>query len=311
MPSVIAPALLRGLLGNDLLEFQTERYAKNFLACVAELLPDLMVDMEGGRVRIDSREVKVGAFPISIDVQHFEDLASADAAERLALKLRQRYSSGDRQLGVCVDRVDYTKGIPQRLRALDLMWKRHPELRERLTFVIVATPSRSGIDAYKNLELEVAATVREINERYRTDDWTPILLIAENVAADRLAAIFRAADVCLVSSLQDGMNLVAKEFIASQQEERGVLLLSRFTGAADEIEGAVLINPFNVDGLADGIRLAMEMPLEERQRRMRRMRADLRRATIFDWLESVIGAAAQMHGASSARGQRGTRQARV
>ena len=313
MPSVIAPALLRGLLGNDLLEFQTERYAKNFLACVAELLPDLMVDMEGGRVRIDNREVKVGAFPISIDVQHFEDLASADAAERLALKLRQRYSSGDRQLGVCVDRVDYTKGIPQRLRALDLMWKRHPELRERLTFVIVATPSRSGIDAYKNLELEVAATVREINEKYKTDDWTPILLIAENVAADRLAAIFRAADVCLVSSLQDGMNLVAKEFIASQQEERGVLLLSRFTGAADEIEGAVLINPFNVDGLADGIRLAMEMPLEERQRRMRRMRADLRRATIFDWLESVIGAAAQMHGAQSARGQRGggTRQARV
>ncbi|NUR19915.1 MAG: trehalose-6-phosphate synthase [Gemmatimonadaceae bacterium] len=301
MPGGMATALLRGLLGNDLLEFHTERYARNFLACVGELLPDLDVDMEGMRVRLGDRDVKVGAFPISIDVEHFEKLADDASAWTLGAKLRQRYASNGRQLAVSVDRVDYTKGIPQRLRALDLMWKRHPELRKCVTFLIVATPSRSGIPAYKKLEDDVAETVRGINARYRTPDWTPILLIAENVAADRLAAIYRAADLCLVSSLQDGMNLVAKEFIASQHDERGVLLLSRFTGAAEDIEGAMLVNPFNIDGLADGIRTALEMPQDERKARMRRMRADLRRATIFDWLDGVMNAASITQAARAAR----------
>ena len=146
--------------------------------------------------------------------------------------------------------------------------------------IVVATPSRTELAPYQNLENEVLTTVRDINARYATQDWEPIVLVHDNVHAELLAAIYRAADLCLVSSLQDGMNLVAKEFVACQVDEHGVLVLSRFTGAAEEIDEAVLINPFNVGGFADGIRTALEMDIEERTRRMRVMRAQLHRSTI-------------------------------
>ncbi len=294
MPSGMGVALLRGMLGNDLLEFQTDRAARNFVACVQELIPDARVDPDRQRVHIDGRATAVGAFPISIDVKYYEDLALEESAAALATRLRDRYASNGRQLAVCVDRVDYTKGILERLRAIDLMWSRHKELRARIVFLIVATPSRSALAVYQQLEEQVAERVKQINARYRTPDWTPIVLIPENVASDRLAAIYRAADLCLVSSLQDGMNLVAKEFIACQIDERGLLLLSRFAGAAEEVEGATLINPFNIDGLADGLNSALAVPLEERRARMSRMRNDLRGATIFDWLESILTTANQL-----------------
>ena len=288
MPIGMHIALLRGMLGNDMVEFHTDRYARNFLACVSELVPDTEVDLDRGVARVGGREVQVGAFPISIDVERYEQLAAAPEAESLARTLRDRYAHDGRQLAVSVDRVDYTKGIPERLRALDELWARRPELKARVTWIVVATPSRSDLDAYAALEKEVAETVRAINDRHGCEGWTPIVLIPENVSPDRLAAIYRAADLCMVSSLQDGMNLVAKEFIACQQEERGVLLLSRFTGAAEEMEGAKFINPFNVDGLVDGIAAALEMPLDERVHRMRTLRDDLRRSTIFDWLRAIL-----------------------
>ena len=290
MPLGMATDLLRGMLGNDLIEFQTDRSARNFLACVGELIREARVDTEQQRVHIDGRISAVRAFPISIDVKCYEDLANGADAASLAATLRDRYATDGRQLAVSVDRVDYTKGIPERLRALELMWERYPDLRERVVFIVVATPSRSALPAYHALEEDVADSVRRINERYQTDGWTPIVLIPENVAADRLAAIYRAADLCLVSSLQDGMNLVAKEFIACQVDERGLLLLSRFAGAAEEIEGATLINPFNIDGLADGLHSALAIPLEQRRERMAAMRASLRDATIFDWLEAILAA---------------------
>jgi trehalose 6-phosphate synthase len=210
--------------------------------------------------------------------------------------LRARYAKGSRQLGVSVDRIDYTKGIPERLKALELLWSEHPELRERFTFIFVCTPSRSNLRAYTQLEHDVASTVQEINRRYGTPDWTPIVLISENVDADLLAGVYRAGDICLVSSLQDGMNLVAKEFVAAQVDEHGVLLLSRFTGAAEEIEGAVLINPFNIDGFVSAIRTALDMPAEERRRRMRRMRRRLQNNTIFDWLDGILARCADIIG---------------
>lgn len=292
MPLGMATALIRGLLGNDLLEFQTDRNARNFLDCVEELIPDAEVNADRARVRIGDREVVVGAYPISIDVSEYDRLARTPEAELLASKLRQRYAANGRQLAVSVDRVDYTKGIPERLRGLERFWEQNPEMREKVTFLFVATPSRTGIRAYQDLDDTVKEKVRAINARFRTPGWTPVVLIAENIGADRLAGLYRAADLCIVSSLQDGMNLVAKEFIACQVEERGVLLLSRFTGAADEIEGATLVNPFNADGLAQGICAAVTMPADERESRMQRMRASLRRATIFDWVQGIFGAAA-------------------
>ena len=295
LPINVYTAVLRGLLGNDLIEFHTERYALNFLACVEQKLPEAEVDTRARTVRYRGRTVHVGAFPISIDVAQYEGLALAPRGERLVRDLRERYArGGSRQLGVSVDRVDYTKGIPERLRALELVWTQHPELRGCFSFLLVATPSRTDLGPYQQLEQEVVALVKGINDRFGTPDWTPLVLVNENVTADLLAGIYRAADLCLVSSLQDGMNLVAKEFIACQTDERGVLLLSRFTGAAEEIDGALLINPFNIDGFARWIRTALDMSPDERRTRMHAMREHLREHTIFDWLDDVLSRASTL-----------------
>ena len=291
LPINVYTALLHGMLGNDLLEFHTERYALNFLSCVQQKLPDAVVDMGARTVEWGGRTVHVGVFPISIDYELYESLALAPESEAMVRVLRDKYASEGRQLGVSVDRVDYTKGIPERLRALELVWSEQPALRGCFTFLLVATPSRTDLGPYKALEQEVITLVQGINARFGTADWTPLVLINENVNADLLAGIYRAADLCLVSSLQDGMNLVAKEFIACQVDERGVLLLSRFAGAAEEMAGAMLINPFNIEGFARWIRVALDMPREERRERMHAMREQLRDATIFDWLASILSRA--------------------
>jgi alpha,alpha-trehalose-phosphate synthase [UDP-forming] len=297
LPDGTHQAVLRGLLGNDLIEFQIDRYAANFLDCVEKFVPEARVDHARQTIVFRDRLVAVGAFPISIDVERFEQMAASPESEARVATLRDRYAKGTRQLGVCVDRIDYTKGIPERLHALETLWTESPELRERFTFLFVCTPSRTDLPAYALLEREVLQSVMAINTRFGTPDWTPIVFINENVDSDLLANVYRAADLCIVSSLQDGMNLVAKEFVACQLDERGVLILSRFTGSAEEIEGAILINPFNVDGFVAGIRTALEMSPEERKRRMHRMRRDLHNSTIFDWLDSILARATGIMGA--------------
>jgi trehalose 6-phosphate synthase len=296
LPIGIHEAVLRGLLGNDLIEFQIDRYAANFLDCVEKFIPEAHVDHDRQTVSFRNRTVSVGAFPISIDVEHFIKMASSPDSMARVTTLRDRYARGDRQLGVCVDRIDYTKGIPERIRALDTLWEESPELRGQFSFIFVCTPSRTDLPAYNALERDVIQSIIATNRKYGTSDWTPIVLINENVDSDLLAGVYRAADICIVSSLQDGMNLVAKEFVACQIDERGVLILSRFTGSAEEIDGAMLINPFNVDGFVAAIRTALEMSPEERKRRMHRMRRQLNNSTIFDWLGSILGRATEIMG---------------
>jgi len=296
LPAGTHDAVLRGLLGNDLLEFQIDRYADNFLDCVARYVPEAHVDHGSQTVTFRDRTVHVGAFPISIDFERFEHMAASPDSVARVKTLRDRYAKGTRQLGVSVDRIDYTKGIPERIRALETLWTESPELRERFTFIFVCTPSRTDLPAYNTLEREVTQSIIAVNERFKTADWTPIVLINENVDSDLLAAVYRAADLCIVSSLQDGMNLVAKEFVACQLDERGVLILSRFTGSAEEIDGAMLINPFNIDGFVSAIRSALEMSSEERRRRMHRMRRLLHNSTIFDWLDAILERATEIMG---------------
>ncbi|MBC7789753.1 MAG: trehalose-6-phosphate synthase [Anaerolineae bacterium] len=297
LPVDVIDALLRGMLGNDLIAFQTDRYALNFLGCVAEFIPDAQSDADNFVVHYGGRSIVVGVFPISIDVEKYEHLALEPESVSRVERLRDRHARGGCQLGLSVDRVDYTKGIPERLRALTQLWERHPEMLERFTMLVVATPSRSELASYRDLEKEMMSTVREINDRFRTEKWEPIVLVHENVSAEVLAGAYRAADICLVSSLQDGMNLVAKEFLACQVDERGVLVLSRFTGAAEVIDDAILINPFNIDGFVDGIRCALEMSQDERRLRMQRMRMQLRSWTIFDWLASILSRTCDIIGA--------------
>jgi trehalose 6-phosphate synthase len=219
-------------------------------------------------------------------VEAFRTAAAAPGAPERTERLRERYAVGSGQLGLGVDRMDYSKGLPEKLKALDIFWERYPEFRERLTFVQVAVPSRSDIAAYDDLNHRVERQVRELNDRYGTERWRPVHLVKQSLPAERLAGLYRAADLCIVSSLQDGMNLVAKEFVASQVDQRGLLLLSRFTGAAEEFDGQIDINPYDPEDFARHVRDALNLPVEERKARMRRMQDSMR--TIYDWMAEIF-----------------------
>ena len=291
LPLTVHDTLLRGLLGNDLIEFQTEGYARNFMDCVTRALPEAQVDAEQNLITLDGHQTRVGAFPISIDVAEWERLAVLPHTMDVCRTLRDRYAPGERQLVVSVDRMDYTKGIVRRLRALEHMWTDHPERRRTFTMLVVATPSRTDIPAYAKLESDVLQAIARLNDEFRTPDWTPIVLVHDNVDAALLAAVYCAADVCVVSSLQDGMNLVAKEFIACRKDGNGVLVLSRFAGAADELNAALLVNPFFIDAFSDAVAVALDMRTEERVERMTALRDRVANATIDDWLDAILVAA--------------------
>jgi trehalose 6-phosphate synthase len=222
--------------------------------------------------------------------------------EEQMARIRQRYAPGGGRIGIGVDRLDYSKGLPEKFKALEFLWERYPELRERFTFVQVAVPSRSDIEAYDALSEKVDRQVWEINDRFGTESWKPIHLVKQALPAERLAVLYRLADVCVVSSLQDGMNLVAKEYVASQVEMSGVLLLSEFAGAAEEMERALPINPYAPEDFALRIRDALLLPAEERRARMEALAGSMR--TIFDWMHDVFtawGAVADRTGRAGAR----------
>ncbi len=296
LPLGVQASILLGMLGNDLIEFQADGFACNFMECVGRTTPDAHVDQDQRVIRLNGHQTHVGTFPISIDVAEWTRMATRPHTDDLSHTLRDRYAPGCRQLVVSVDRMDYTKGIVRRLRALEHMWAETPERRETFTMLIVATPSRTDIPAYARLERNVLHEIRRLNDEFRTPTWTPIVVVHENVDADLLAAVYRAADVCVVSSLQDGMNLVAKEFIACRVNEDGVLVLSRFAGAAGELNDALLVNPFFIDSFSDSLAIALDMDASERRRRMVSLRERVANATVTDWLESVLGAAEATRG---------------
>ncbi len=182
-----------------------------------------------------------------------------------------------------MERLDYTKGLPERFRALGRFFERFPEYRERVVFVQLAAPSRSTIPRYQALEAEVDAVVQEVNGTYQTKRWKPILYLKRHHEHRDIWPFYRHADFCMVTSLHDGMNLVAKEFISVRDDEEGALILSQFTGASSELRDAILVNPYDVDGMADAIRTAVAMPSDERRARMGRMREGVREHNIYRW----------------------------
>ncbi|OFX27363.1 MAG: trehalose-phosphatase [Armatimonadetes bacterium RBG_16_67_12] len=285
--------LIEGLLANDLLAFHLPRHVESFLDCAQhELGAD--VDREEDIVEYNGRATQVRAFPISIDVGAWERVASSDACQRWMARLRHRFGLHDRFVGVGVDRLDYTKGIPERLRALERLMQRHPDMRGRFVFIEKSAPSRTRIKAYRDLQDQVEAAITRINTAYGTDDWRPIVHISRPLPPAGMAALYRMADLCLVTSLQDGMNLVAKEFIASQTDGRGVLGLSHLAGAADEMPWSVAINPYDPDSTVEAIVQALGMPPAERRERMDQMRGHLRQHDIFHWMEQHVLAAAHL-----------------
>jgi trehalose 6-phosphate synthase len=266
--------------------FHLPQFADNFLRC-ARRIAGAEVDFPARTATLDGHTCHVGDFPISIDLDQFRNAATADGVEEQMQRLRTRYAPRGGCIGVGVDRLDYSKGLPEKFKALEFLWDRYPEFRERFTFIQVAVPSRSDIEAYDELAQKVDKQVWEINERFGTGDWRPIHLVKQSLPAERLAIVYRMADLCLISSLQDGMNLVAKEFVASQVDRHGVLLLSEFAGAAEEMaDGAVLMNPYDPEGCALKIRDALTLPLEVRQAEMEKLQRSMK--SIYDWMADTF-----------------------
>jgi trehalose 6-phosphate synthase len=284
--------ILYGLLGNDLLSFHIQYHCNNFLATVERTL-EARVDYERFAVVRGGHSTLVKPFPISIDPDLWSASRSSNGHSE-ARAIRRSVGLGSERIIFGIDRLDYTKGIPDRIRAFERMLARHPEWRERVVFLQVGAPSRDQLARYKALGQEVDDAVASVNEAYGTDGWRPVVYVREHRDPSDIAAMYRAADVCVVSSLHDGMNLVAKEFIASRTDSRGVLVLSRFTGAARELQEALLVNPFAVDEFADALHAALSMPEAQQMRRMRALNARVRNQTVYDWAAGILGTACGM-----------------
>lgn len=297
--------LLDGLLGNDLLGFHVQYHCSNFLETV-ERGVEAKVDPERRMVFRKGCCTRVRPFPISIDFEAHQETASSDAVEAHVAEWRRRLGAAPRLLGIGIDRADYTKGIPERLMAVDRALEAHPEYRGKLVFLQVAVPSRTQISAYAGLNREIAEVAGAINGKWESGTWKPIVLWPRHLPQTELMALHRLADFCVVSSLHDGMNLVAKEFVASRADEDGVLILSSFTGAARELTSALPINPFSADQIADAIHTALAMGAAERRARMSSLRNTVRERNIYRWgadvMRAVLEAWAEDHamGAASA-----------
>ncbi|HSJ25442.1 MAG TPA: trehalose-6-phosphate synthase [Longimicrobiales bacterium] len=278
--------LLRGLLANDVMGFHLPLFCDNFLRCAESLVPGVRVDWENRLAELDGHRCYVRAFPISIDIDAMRGAAARPGAAEREARLRQRYVADGGVLGIGVDRIDYSKGLEEKLTALDMFFERHPEFRERFTYVQIATPSRTGIDAYDWLNEKLERQAWRLNDRYGTDSWQPVHLLKESLPWERLAVYYRAADLCFVNSLQDGMNLVAKEYVACQVDRPGVLVLSKFAGAAEELDGAYEVNPFDPEATAEALRTVLLMSAEERRDRMDRLTLSLR--SIYDWMAEIF-----------------------
>jgi trehalose 6-phosphate synthase len=278
-------AILEGMLSHDIVGFQTERDRRNFVACVRSLMPSIRI-AENHAVHAGHTS-RIAVFPISIDFHQFAETAVQPAVAGQAVRIKEEQSG--RQVIFGVDRLDYTKGIVERLRAFRYLLSREPHLRRRITFIQVVVPSRADIPKYRELKQEVERLVSEINGEFSDSGWIPIVYMYRHLSREELVAYYRAADIALVTPLKDGMNLVAKEYCAAQVDYQGVLVLSEFAGAATELScGALLVNPNDQQAIADALVAATRMPIGERKQRMQALRNALRENDVYDWAESFL-----------------------
>ncbi len=275
--------ILGGLLGADLIGFHTFAYMRHFMTSLLHV-DGLEADVD--RVRIGSREVQVGVFPMGVDAAAFEQLAIDPDVIARAQEIRR--DAGGRRIVLGVDRLDYTKGIPRRLEAIDLLMQRNPSLRDQLRYVQVAVPSRGDVDEYRQFRIAVEQRVGRLNGDHGTVSSLPVHYIHQSVPTQELAALYAAADVMLVTPLRDGMNLVAKEFVAARPDEDGVLVLSEFAGAAAELNGAMTVNPYDVAAVADAVDRALTMPAGERRVRMRNLRRRVMANDVGSWSHAFV-----------------------
>jgi len=280
--------LLEGLAANDLLAFQLERDRRNFLQAAEEEL-HAEVDLETSRIWIGERRTTVVSVPIGVDYDRIQEIGGSDALAAEQQRLHRTLDLRAPLIGIGVDRLDYTKGIPERLAALDRLVTRRPELRGQITFVQIGVPSRSHLHGYAEIETEIAARIRELNKRHRAANGPPLIAYqTAPLGIKSLVALYRLAHFCIVSSLHDGMNLVAKEFVAARDDEDGVLVLSEMAGAAQELQEALIINPYDVDGFAETLMRAIDMPVAERRARMHALRRVVAGRNVFGWASDIL-----------------------
>lgn len=278
--------ILHGLLGSDLIGFHTQAYVDNFLDCVEEL-PTTIIDRGECTVHTAGRAVKVAALPVGVNVPMLEQLAACSNVAGRAASIRRRI--GSEHLAVSVERLDYTKGVLERLQALGLLYERVPSFRGRLSLLQIAAPSREGIPEYQDLRVSVDREVRRINRKFGDRGWQPIHYVGEGQPCSEVVAAYRSADFAIVTPIKDGMNLVAKEYVAANLGRVGALVLSRHAGAAHALgAGAILVEPADPMSIACGIERAVEMAPSEKRRKFELLRHEVRCHDLYWWTRSFI-----------------------
>ncbi|MBI3087298.1 MAG: trehalose-6-phosphate synthase [Candidatus Omnitrophica bacterium] len=282
-----ARELLQGMLGADLVGFHIQFHCNNFLDTVDRML-ESRIDWEHFSVTRADRTTWVKPFPISIAGPAPDASPAVGAGQTAKEAVLKSLGITARWLGVGVDRLDYTKGLLERLSAIERFLDKYPAFREQFVFVELGAPSRTKIPRYQEFEASVEAEIERINRRFQTRAWKPIVFLKKQHSHQEIAPFYQAADVCLVTSLHDGMNLVSKEFVASRTDERGVLILSQFTGASRELLDALLVNPYDIDQVADAVQYAVTMEPEEQQARMSRMRETVQEHNVYRWAAALL-----------------------
>jgi len=281
-----ARELLRGMLGCDLIGFHVEEYVDNFLESAETLLG---AEVDGNVIRYDGHETRVEAHPIGIEVDRFKEMAHDPSIEQEAQKFRERLGTDNVVIGI--DRLDYTKGIHSRMLAFEQFLEENPEYHGNVSFFQIATPSRTELESYQQIRREVDEVVGRINGRFARESWVPVNYRYRTYTQYELCAFYRAADAALITPLRDGMNVVTQEFVTATQD--GVLILSELTGAAYLLPEALQVNPYDQGGLADAIKVALEMPAEEKKERLKGLKRTIDKLDVHNWADNFLSALAE------------------
>jgi trehalose 6-phosphate synthase len=283
--------ILDGMLGADLMGFHLQQYGNNFLDTVDRVL-ESRLDWDHFSVELRGSRTLVRPFPISVQPWSERHVPEGDELARQVAALKEQHQLGDSFIAVGVDRIDYTKGLPERFRAVARLLEKYPQYRGRFTLVELGAPSRTHIPRYREHLDGLEALADEINWKFQTGGWKPIRFLVAHHDARTVHAFLRMAPMCIVSSLHDGMNLVAKEYIAARGGEDGALILSEFAGAARELADALIINPYDIEQFAEAIRYGLEMDPAERRARMQRLAQQVEENNIYRWAANFLMALA-------------------
>lgn len=279
--------ILEGLLANNLLGFHIQYHCNNFIDIIDREL-ESRIDREKFAINRGGHETLVRPYPISVDFEGINRFSSSPAVTEPQKALAEEFGLSGYKVLLGLDRIDYTKGIPERLLAVGRLLENHPELKEKIVFLQMGELSRIHIPKYKDLNEQINQLVEEINWKHSTDSWKPIIMVRRHLSFHEVIAFYRLGDICIVSSLHDGMNLVSKEFISARSDETGMLVLSQFTGVARELQDAVMVNPFDREQFSEGIYQAVSLSGEEVKNRITRMRQIVQQNNIYRWAGKIL-----------------------